>query len=189
MDLLRNYQVRKQLGLTEDEPGDINLDEILSEKLNEALRSAFPQVAVSSILNRPSARTSMIRWADGNSPRNKFRTNLFTDDSMVELRSIIDGLESRVDTLESMNQQMSQTCGSQQSELERLRLENVAIKKERDQLSSQIAGLKSVVSSESSAGKVLERVSHTDQLEFKLEIYRQQIAMLNEELEKLKRIH
>ena len=188
MDLLRNYQLRKQLGLIDDQPCDVNLTEIIEERLVESLRIAFPHVIVSSILT-PPVHTGGIRRHEPGSPRPKSRNQSVPSESDVELRSIIDALESRVDTLEGRNQHISQICEEQRAELERLRVENVAVNRERDRLESQIAGLRNMVSSESSAEKVLERVNHNDQLEFKLEIYRQQIAMLNEELNKLKKVY
>lgn len=189
MDLLRNYQLRKQLGLIDDQSCDVNLSEIIEERLVESLRNAFPPVIVSSILNTPPVHTGGIRRHEPGSPRPKSRNHSFISESEVELRSIIDALESRVDMLESRNQHISQICEEQRAELERLRVENVAVNRERDRLESQIAGLRNMVSSESSAEKVLERVNHNNQLEFKLEIYRQQIAMLNEELNKLKKVY
>ena len=187
MELLQNYRVRKQLGLCEKPPHNEALEDMINERLHESLREVFwleplfPQSGV-----QRSARSSMLKPSEPRSPRHRLRSQSFSNQSVRELMSMIEGLEARVDFLETRNQEISQSFEESQSELNSLRDMNAKIKAENEHFLSQVSSLKAVISSESSAGKVLERVRHTDHLEFKLEIYKQQISVLNDEISKLR---
>jgi hypothetical protein len=187
MELLQNYRARKQLDILQEPREADAIEDMIDERISQALRDAFwmEPLFPRSTAQR-SARSSLIKSSEPVSPRQRSQSQSLSNQSVKELLSIVDGLESRVDYLEDRNQQMSQSLEEAQSELISIRELNACLKSENDHLSSQVRSLKAVVSSESSAGKVLERVSHTDQLEFKLEIYRQQISVLNEEINKLR---
>lgn len=186
MELLQNYRARKQLGLTDGNNGNELLDEMIRERLGEGFRNFMIVTPVKTSSNSRSNRASMVKSSEPNSPKQRIRFQSHHDESQNDLLSMIEGLEARIDFLETRNLDISESLGEAEGELLSLRKENADLKTERDHLSGQVQSLKAVVSSESSAEKVLERVSHTDQLDFKLEIYRQQIAVLNDELKKLK---
>ena len=99
-------------------------------------------------------------------------------------------LESRVASVDSRNSALQVELDATKAELDLLRRKLADTTEDRDQLAQQVSKLRSVVSSESSAGKVLERVStsETSSLELKLGIYKQQILLLNEELDKLRKM-
>jgi chromosome segregation ATPase len=183
MELLRNYQLRKQLGLLGNTAGtEINIESRYGDRFKDAIRSEFQdwdQPLERSRLHTPGPPSAAV------SPRARSRTFVNLEQSRDQ-KLIIEGLEERVDSLEARNMELSCRLMERDSEMASLKKQVCDLTNERDLLSSQIRSLKSVVTNESSAGKVLERVSHSDQLEFKLEIYRQQIAMMSEEIEKLK---
>jgi archaellum component FlaC len=104
-----------------------------------------------------------------------------------ELREIISGLEERVFELEVRNENLSNERESYFREAQDLRRKLSSISEERDKLADQVMKLKGVLASEACATRTLERASvPTASSELKLEIYRQQIVMLNAELAKLK---
>ena len=184
MELLRNYQLRKQLGLlNQSQSSQVTLESRFGERFRDAIRTAFMESVDSkehSRLHTPGPPSAAV------SPRARSRIFVNMEQSR-DHKLIIEGLEERVDFLEARNMELSSRLAERDSEMASLKKQVCDLTNERDLLSSQIRSLKSVVTTESSAGKVLERVSHSDQLEFKLEIYRQQIAMMSEEIEKLKR--
>jgi len=105
----------------------------------------------------------------------------------VDTREIIYGLEDRLSALESRNNQLEDEHESHSKELQDVRHRLSSITEERDRLSEQVLRLKSIVASEGSAGKVLARTSiSAPSSDLKLEIYKQQILILNEELDKLR---
>lgn len=191
MELLRAYQLRKKLGLVQTVPESEYFDscdvqqQILAmykEVLCAAQREKPMNMIAQSRVQSPSNRNRV------GSPRHSLRITQQADHSTDELRQIIEALELRIDDLEARNDGLSQSTTSHNATLAFLQNELGRVTAERDHLSTQVASLRSVVSSESSAGRVLERVSHNENsgLEFKLEIYKQQVLMLNQELDKLR---
>lgn len=189
MEYLRNYQLRKELGLlSREDPLDVDVEHLYATKVIDSLRGLFlpKQVSSSAIRKEPSRSFTPFQGNSSLSPRTRSRFHSSNEETHHEMKLIIEALESRIDELESRNSEMSERLNSSYVEISTLRKQVSDLIGERDILSSQLSSLKSVVTTESSAGKVLERVSHSDQLEFKLEIYKQQIAMLTEELNQLK---
>jgi hypothetical protein len=191
MEYLRNYQLRKELGLLGDEvPLEITIERLYVSKVSDSLRAAFfPSLATttSATIRKEASRSfTPFLGNSGMSPRSRSRLHSQLEESSSEMKQIIEALETRVDSLELRNSALSERLNLSDAENSTLREQISDLIGEREILYSQVKSLKSVMTTESSAEKVLERVSHSDQLEFKLEIYKQQIAMLTEELNQLK---
>lgn len=191
MELLRNYQIRKQLGLIEASLPETGFDEASIER---RIQAAYQQVFSKT---QNSSTTQVVSRAQSPSIKNSKRSpsasfhigNESTDSS--EMRQIIVALESRVDELEQRNMRLSSEERVREEEVIDLRRQIDHLRTENRRLSGQVTSLQLVVSSESSAEKVLERVnnhSEASNLEFKLEIYKQQIAILNREVAELKKV-
>ena len=107
---------------------------------------------------------------------------------------MISGLTERIEQLEERNQSLTESLNTANIDLDQLRKRATDLQSERVQFASQVSSLKSVVSSEGSAGKVLERISGSSpssssgrSSDLKLEIYKQQIVYLTSELDKLRK--
>jgi hypothetical protein len=185
--LLQNYRLRKELGLLDDGRIEESLCDLIDDRILNDMRSMFGTFcAPTSPTRRSYRRTFSIKSSEPSSPRPRSRSHLAPGRDDEQLRSIIDALEERIEYLEARNATLSRAYEESVSELEALRHSSTEIQSERDQLVKKLADLQAVVSSETRPEKVLERVNDPNQLEFKLEIYKQQILMLNEELDKLK---
>jgi chaperonin cofactor prefoldin len=187
MELLRNYQVRKQLQLVQGAQDDDYDPDKLSARIEQAYMSVFGnQVAANYQNSRPVSPTHRQK---AGSPQTSFRLSQADEDSQRDFKVMMEGLEARIDSLEERNARLALDAEDKSKELHDIQKKLTDMTHDRDQFAAQVSMLKTVVSSESSAGKVLERVSareSTSNLEFKLEIYKQQIVMLNNELEKLR---
>lgn len=191
MELLRNYQVRKQLGLIEGRQPETGFDEAnIQRRIQAAYQQVFSKTQNQSITQLGSrAQSPSIKNSTG-SPSLSFHIGNVSSDSS-EMRQIIVALESRVDELEQRNIRLSSEERVREEEIIDLRRQIDLLRTENSRLSGQVSSLQLVVSSESSAEKVLERVNNHSEacnLEFKLEIYKQQIAILNREVAELKKV-
>jgi chromosome segregation ATPase len=191
MELLRNYQIRKQLGLIEASLPETGFDEAsIQRRIHAAYQQVFSKTQNSSTTQVVSrAQSPSIKNSKG-SPSASFHIgNVSTDSS--EMRQIIVALESRVDELEQRNMRLSSEVRVREEEVIDLRRQIDQLRTENKRLLEQVKSLQLVVSSESCAEKVLERVnnhSEASKLEVKLEIYKQQIAILNREVAELKKV-
>lgn len=187
MELLRNYQVRKQLQLVQGAQDDEYDRDKISARIEQAYMSIFGnQVAAKYHNSRPVSPTHRQK---AGSPQTRFRVSQADDDSGRDFKVMQEGFEERIDSLEERNARLAIDSEDKSKELHDIRKKLTDMTHDRDQFAAQVSMLKSVVSSERSAAKVLERVSakeSTSNLEFKLEIYKQQILMLNNEVEKLR---
>lgn len=123
------------------------------------------------------------------SPNASFRLEASQNQFMNDMQPFIQGLEARIEDLEQRYADISNQFQVNLSDLEltRKKLNDVTV--ERDHLSQQLVNLKAIISSESDPVIILEKANSSDadsHLGFKLEIYKQQISFLHQEIEKLK---
>lgn len=183
MEILRDYQTRKQLGLVDEKGSLLAFDPAnLRNRILVAFNRAFAKVD-----------NSLGMQADSNvrSPSTrKSRGSPSIDES-----SNVEGLIRKVSDLEACVRELEEEKGMLSVRYEEGEMDHDQVRKqlaearaENSKLKDQVRSLQSVISSENRAEKVLERANHAESsnLEFKIEIYRQQILMLNRELDELK---
>ena len=194
MELLRNYQVAKELGLIDGPPGKYEYDqEKLRNRIMDAYRARFNiEPSRTDETSRPSS-PSRRKTTGLTSSRTVTATATdipATSEQLQEFREIISGLEDRVNDLEDRNAALREKYDLSSKEHHELQLKYNSLLEERNRLGDQLARMKEMVASESSATRILQRVSDVSPSaqshDLKLEIYKQQIVMLTEELSKLK---
>ena len=158
----------------------------------EAYRARFNPPSTSHDISRPSS-PSRRKMTEATPSRIIVGSNDGMTDSgsqIQELKEIISGLEDRVNDLEDRNAALREKYDVSSKEYHELKLKFDSVSEERNRLADQLSRMKDMVASESSASRILQRVSDVSPSaqshDLKLEIYRQQIVMLTEELSKLK---
>jgi len=192
MDLLRNYQVRKQLGLIDGVCTKNEFDErIVQERISAAYRELFGQIQTETHRDESSRTLSPRRTPHRGSASASVRESSEALFETTEQRTNLDSQQTRIEELEERNRMLSSEKKGFEEDMLNLRKQLSGLEASNRKLLEKIDSLQSVVSTESKAEKVLERVSkaETSQVEFKLEIYRQQILMLNRELAELKSVN
>ena len=193
MELLRNYQVARELGLIDSAQGSYEYDKRkLQARIMDAYKARFsPAVEQKSGCSRPSSPSR--RKPNSNTPSRTVTSveDVTPSDSQVqELREIIAGLEDRVKDLEDRNASLREKCDISSRECHEIKQKYSVVLEERSRLAEQLSRMKDMIASESSASRILQRVSDgsnpVQSSDLKLEIYKQQILMLNAELSKLK---
>ncbi len=193
MELLRNYQVAKELGLIDGEPGKLEYDQAkLQQRIMDAYRARFNPISTKvDDSSRPSSpsRRKMTGATPSRTMTGTGEGSSSSHDSQ-ELREIIAGLEDRVNDLEDRNAVLREKYDLSSKEYHELKLKFDWLFEERNRLSDQLVRMKDMVASESSASRILQRISDVSPSaqshDLKLEIYKQQIVMLTEELSQLK---
>ena len=186
MDLLRNYQLQKELShatLSYDQ-------EALHQRILHAYKLQFPPVPDTPLQYSASAV---------NSPRAKQRTpaaslvivpaqlSETSSEFGAQLPDSVRLLEARILRLEEEIESMRKESAQAVDDLVKVKTKLSDVSLERDQLLSNVKSLKSVISSETTPTRVLERLNGDGaNTELKLEIYRKQIASLTAELARLK---
>lgn len=194
MDLLRNYQVAKELGIIDGDREPREYDtELLRKRILDAYKARFNPTSLQA--DQVSSPSSPSRRKTTSSPPSRTATGIRdtanSSEFALELKAIISGLEDRVSDLEDRNESLREKCDQSSKEFHELKQRYTSVVEERDRLKDQMVRMKNMVASESTAGRILQRVSDTSNgsaqsSERKLEIYRQQIVLLTEELTKLK---
>jgi hypothetical protein len=190
MEILRKYQVARELGFIDGVPEKYEYDNAkLRSRILEAYKARFcPAVDQTDSSSRPSSPS---RRKPNSATPSRTVTLVGKEtpsDSLVqELREIIAGLEDRVSDLEDRNASLREKCDISSRDCHEMNQRYTTMLEERDRLAEQVLRMKEMVASENSAGRILQRVSDPAQSsDLKLEIYKQQIMMLNAELAKLK---
>jgi chromosome segregation ATPase len=166
-------------------------ERIVQERISAAYRELFGQIQTETHRDESSRTLSPRRRPHRGSASARVRETSEALFETTEQRTNLDAQQSRIEELEERNRMLSSEKKGFEEDMLNLRKQLSGLEASNRKLLEKIDSLQSVVSTESKAEKVLERVSkaETSQVEFKLEIYRQQILMLNRELAELKSVN